>query len=227
MNIRDLPIFLIGLLAVDAVIIVGYSLQVALFGDALASLDLDKEASVPTWWSSVQFLVASAALFGVAHQNLLSGRLCWALGGLAGFLLAMSIDEVASFHETAGAVLDTVTGDRTGTTLHRTGFWFVILGVPAVSMAWIIVRRARSALEDVPGTTARLGLGFGLLFCGSFGVEGMANLVPDGAGYAAAVVLEEGLELIGGTILCWACLVFAYRHPALAELHMLLGRPAR
>ncbi len=67
--------------------------------------DLDKEANLPTWYSSLKFTLAAGIAFwcfslekGLANQETIPFRWGWLLAAV--LMLAMSIDETAQIHET-------------------------------------------------------------------------------------------------------------------------------
>ena len=105
------------------------------FATVTRMFDLDGESNVPTWYSSIQWFVVFAVLFGVAERRVsLADRRSWFLCLLPLVFLAMSADEVVQLHERIGATSDGLLfgESRAGTALPETGIWFIVVGVPFV-----------------------------------------------------------------------------------------------
>lgn len=154
-----------------------------------------RERSVPTWYSSAM-LLAGAGAFGWAA--VLAGRtrrrLAGSLGGLAVILLAMSIDEVARFHEKLSLVGRLLVAEE-----GLTRFSWVVPGLALGLMLIVVVRRLAMPL---PATTRRLlALGVALVLVAALGVEAVSGWVLDTYGerwhYAVAYHVEELIEMIG------------------------------
>lgn len=105
---RTRTVFL-TLLAGDAAILLGHVLMAR--NEALGDLfDLDREANLPTWYSSLKLLLAAAAAVACYLSEAAEGeteapryRAGWLLVGA--FLLALSADETGQVHETLTDVL--------------------------------------------------------------------------------------------------------------------------
>ena len=188
----------------------------------MKSLNLDLEHTIPTWWSSVQLLLAGLLLGLVAVRNAVirpGASLVLALFAL--LLVFLSMDEVSTLHERAGVYLDRIVGDRRGTVLHITGLWFVVVGVPFAIVVVLLLHRLAGFLAEVPGTRVRLLLGVAVLLAGAAGVEALSNLAaPEGLGrrlilhhsYMVTIAFEEFLEMCGGSLLLWTSLGILRNH---------------
>ncbi len=92
----------VTLLAGDAAILLGHVLLAR--GEVLGDLfDLDCEANLPTWYSSLKFVLAAAAaaacyLSEASEDETPRFRKAWLL--VAAFMLALSADETGQIHET-------------------------------------------------------------------------------------------------------------------------------
>lgn len=68
-----------------------------------------------------------------------------------------------------------------------------------------------------------MALGFAVLFSGALVAETLTNFVEPGSVMdRLQIALEEGLEMVGGTILLWAGAVFLVFHPSLPGLAKLV-----
>jgi hypothetical protein len=148
-------------------------------------------------------------------------RAVQSVAGLAALLVATSIDETSSMHERIGVLFEGLVGSREHTIFHHTGPWFVIVGLPFGVVVMLLLRRLSAFLAEVPWTRVRLLSGFGLLLLGAVGVEGLTNfLIPPSsfavklasADYMRLVAIEEGLEMLGGSVLLWTAVVFFRSH---------------
>jgi hypothetical protein len=161
----------------------------------------------------------------------LTSRASVALALLGFILVAMSLDEVAMIHEWVGGWIDGAT--RAGTALHYTGVWFLVIGAPFAAIMAVLLWRLRAALSAVPGTIAGLTTGLTVLLLGALGIEALSNFVfpPELRGtrtsfppYLYTVTVEEGLELIGGSLVLWTASVFMLNHPSFPGL-AAMARP--
>lgn len=218
-TLAPLPLTLAGLLFVDGMLValhmVGHH-----YGDIPEFFYLDAESNLPTWWSSTQLLLAGLALAAVTLRAWMAepgGR--W-LGLFVLTLLAMSVDEMAMMHEKAGRILDLVV-DRSDTVFHHSGLWFAVIGLPFFVFVLLVLWKVQRFLQDVPGGARRLLLGMGVLLLGALGMEALSNFVvsPEEMSvrselgkYVVLVALEEGFEMIGGSIMLWAALDILARH---------------
>jgi hypothetical protein len=192
--------------------------------------NLDREHTLPTWYSSMQWFCAAVlfALFAVhAYRSRLHGWL--SVGALSLMCFAFSVDEITAIHEFLGRVSDRLFqgGTREGTALWNTGMWPFLIGVPVILVIALLVRSMRVVfVANAPGALPKLIAGFVIMFTGALGIELAANLldaVPDSRGLVLGqVVLEEFLEMLGVTFILWSAyeLLLAYgfelRMPAVA-----------
>ena len=200
------------LLLIDFALVVAYLVLCLGFHRYAAPFNLDVEGNIPAWWSSVQLSGAGLALGLVGFKNVRISASARSVLCLAMILVAMSIDETASLHEYAGRLLDHVLGDRSHSVFRRTGLWFAVIGIPFTLIFGLLIVRMCRFLEDVPRTTFRLGLGMTLLLSGAVVVEATSNFFGRGDFYLAEVAMEEGLEMIGGSALMWAAVIFLLQH---------------
>ena len=104
------PVIVWAFFAIDVAIGTIYSVDHLLgtpFAPVTRMFDLDGESNVPTWYSSIQWFVVFAVLFGVAERRVsLADRRSWFLWLLPLVFLAFSADEVVQLHEHIGAESD-------------------------------------------------------------------------------------------------------------------------
>jgi hypothetical protein len=174
--------------------------------------NLDTESTVPTWYSSMQWLCAGAmfALFAAhALRSRMRGALSIALLALA--CIVFSIDEVAEIHERVGFAADAFmhNGSREGTALWSTGLWPFVIGIPVIALLTVAVRGTRHIfLKRAPHALMLLIIGFVVMFTGALGVELASNLIdasaPHGGWFLTQVVSEEFMEMLGVTLIAWS-----------------------
>lgn len=212
LDLRFRPRSVLGLLLACIAVLVaaGAAVSVARVGLGITSLyglaplfDLNREASVPAFFSAIM-LLAAAALLGVIAAAPGAGRsgtpAHWAL--LAAGFLYLSFDEAVSIHE------------------HFNRPMRELLGRPDSHLGWLIPAGAAVAavavyflpfLRALPRRHAAMFLGCGALYlAGAFGLEALAEVVAGGEGerggavHSAFVVVEEACEMLGV-----ACFVYA------------------
>ena len=217
---------LAGALFVDFLIVALYGIFCIWLGLNATPINLDREANIPTWWSSTQLLVAGGAFGLVGFRNIYQTKGAWLGLCVAAVLVAMSLEETASLHERVGFLVDMVFGNRSETVFDRTGLWFVVVGLPFAILFGFLVVATYKFFETVPYTVFRLAAGMTILLTGALGVEAITNFLGTNRRYFVGVAFEEGLEMVGGSILLWAGLTFLLRHKSMQEFGNVL-RPLR
>jgi hypothetical protein len=165
---------------------------------ALRSLnlfDLDKEATVPAWYSSMLMWTAAGL---IAFQAIVSRRLrlrttshWWAL---AAIFVYLSMDETSQIHERARLLLPP--GFNPGGMFTHS---WVIVAAPLLAIGGLAFV---PFLLRLPQATAwRIALAAFVYVSGAYGLEIVGNyiLAIDGFGnaYTIETLVEEGLELAG------------------------------
>jgi hypothetical protein len=148
--------------------------------------DVDEEESVPTWLSSVLLLLTSLALSFIYRVKRDQGdtyQVAW-LGLAIGFV-AMSVDEIAGFHEAINSV---------------TEFSWAILGLIVAAVVFAAYVRF---LASLPASTAVGFIVAGAVYVGgAVGVElatepYLYNDELDTLGYNLWTAVEEAMEMGG------------------------------
>jgi hypothetical protein len=184
--------------------------------ESIATLDVGDEVSIGTWFGSLLFLLAAAALFLAGRQEPQPSRwLGWK--SLAVVMVALSIDEAVSLHERFGNVLEEVVGS--GGYLHYVwvvpGMIFTV-GVLVGHLGWL--RSVR------PATRFGMVVGGALFVLGAVGLEiaagPLAEAQKDGTlALVTLIAIEELLEMAGLTVFTVAVL----RHLRGAHDGLLIG----
>ena len=171
-------------------------------------LDLDGEASFPTWYSVIQLacVAALAGLFAVRNTHLTRVS-TWPLLLLPLVFIALSIDELVQIHEWVGYKIDALLleNGRENTIFQNTGIWIFVFGIPFVVGVLGILFILRRWLNTVPGVLPKIILGLVVLATGALLIETLSNFTEKGSvWHHLEVVCEEGCEMLGVTIILWA-----------------------
>ena len=176
-------------------------------------VDLDGEANLPTWYSSLQW-AATAGLFAfvVYRQRRRRAESMLPLLVIAVVFLALSLDEVAQIHEKLSIGANGKMGAGEG---GLRGLWLPILGIPMLGVVAIAARKAKTAFDDSPGSFLCLMVGMVVFGLGAFGVEPIVLRFLDSPGHVF-VYLEETMEMVGVTFILWCGYIIARREGMLA-----------
>jgi hypothetical protein len=163
------------------------------------TFSLDREANVPSWFSSA-LLLSAAALLALVAVNAVARRERWARhwAGLSVVFAVLSLDETAEIHERIGSWL------RAHLNLHGPLHYAGI--IPALALAafvGIAYYRFFWALPRV--TRAGILLAAGIYIFGAAGVEAISGWWAESQSSGSTALLlvstvEENLELIGTTL---------------------------
>ena len=166
------------------------------FTRPLRLFDVGEERSIPTWFESMQFMLCSVLLAVVAvykRQRSERYRLHW--GVLSLILLYMSLDEVATIHETMGAELQRLLHYLTGFTPGGAISYFWV--VPGALFVLVVGLAYLRFLFDLPRDTRRWFVFAGAVFLlGALGLEMLSAQVASSAGAIAGWVASAS----GGSI---------------------------
>ena len=183
-----------------------YALDSTIGSDQIRRLfNVDEERSVPTWFSSMQLLLAHALLLAVTFLKWRDGdryTLHW--GFLALLFLMGSIDEAAGFHEFISLAFKVDIFGSGG------GSWVFFAAPVIVAIGFVYLR----FLNDLPRQTAFLFcLAAAFLITGAMGLE-MLDVATEVAGnegsigHLLAATTEELLERLGVSIFIYALLIY-------------------
>ncbi len=175
------------------------------------------EESVPTWYSTINLLLAAALLGWIAWSKRLQGEpdsLRWA--GLSLVFLYLSMDEGAAIHETASRPLQDAFN-----TSGFLEFGWLILGVPLVLIFLLVYfrfwLRLPSKTRALFAVAAALYIGGGILIesisANQYDADGGASFL-----YMAIATAEELCEMLGVVVFIYALLDYLTRRDAVLVL---------
>lgn len=200
-------------LVLDLLILLAYAADTALghpVGVLESFFDLDREQNLPTWWSSAKLLAAGLVL-GAAFllRRGADGTRAWLLAAAAVVAMGLSLDETALLHERLGIIVLPY-DRREGTLFAEGGAWMMLL-VPAAIVGPAVLWRLglRDYLRAAPVAAVRMGLGLALFVAGAAGVELLRGVSVGAWWHPLQVLLEEGLEFLGATLILWGVLDLA------------------
>jgi hypothetical protein len=180
--------------------------QVAAWKAVMRLFDVNSEANVPSWFSSL--LLGGCALAAgllAALQRRAGGRDAGHWVGLAAVLLLLSLDEVAALHERLRGPAAAVLGNAGRGPLR---FAWVL---PGVLLALAVGAVFLGFVARLPVGTRRLVVAAaGLYLAGAVGAEAVSGVVLDARGdralYLLVTAAEEGLEMGGAVLLLYAAM---------------------
>jgi len=218
---------LVGALAIDAFVILMYSLTIWLPQTPAAKpltfvFDLNLEANVPSWWSGAQLLLIGitffllAAWFFQSDERIAPLRRLFFVVGLA--FTYLSADEVGQIHENLSKLLQSwhflnlveirllaALGHKVHK-LHGGSLWIPLFGIIGVVLIWWLWPQFKLGWRLWHREILLLALGFGVLVFGAVVVESLGDLIPAGARVLRMVEVgvEESFELVGASVMLYA-----------------------
>lgn len=174
----------------------------------LLLFDMDRERSIPTFYSAVTLLFCSGLLLIIASATKKKkgapGFAYWM--GLAVIFFVMSLDEAAAIHENFIAPLRSA--------FNATGFFYFAWVIPAsiflvvflsVYLKFLVALPRKIALLFIVGGAIYVGGALGFELLGGYQAEsfGTENTV-----YAILITFEETLEMIGTLVFIYALLLY-------------------
>lgn len=158
--------------------------------------DLDQEANIPTWFSSLMLAVAAYFAYQCDVASKLQGfsSRIWLV--LSWFFLALSCDEVAQIHENAGKLAHKYFLQSFGLNSP----WVIIIGPFALVVVFFLAMALRKALKGSTKARTTLVAGASVYICGAFGIELLGTVYEAYLGGLAKlldVVIEESFEMFG------------------------------
>ena len=184
--------------------------------------DLNGEGNAPAWFSGMQLLLIGLSCFALAlwffqddERVAPLRRLFLAMG--AGFTY-LSADEIGQVHENLSQVLqawhwlnqvETHALAALGRKMHRLhggSIWIPLFAVIGVALLWWLWPQLKLAWKLWRREVLLLAVGFATLAVGAVIVESLGDLIPKAAlaMRAVEVGVEEGLELVGASVMLYA-----------------------
>ena len=177
-------------------------------------LNIDREMSLPAWFSSTLLCGVGLSMWLAAWVHRVrkdKGVLGWLVLGL--FFVGLSLDESAAIHEVLVPRAQAMLGE------HATGVLFYAWYVPVLVLCSILLIVLWPFLRSLPRRTFwLLGLGVAVYLCGAVFFEALMGMAVEPSGVdepplqnpplrmVALLVMEEGLEMVGITMLLFAML---------------------
>lgn len=166
--------------------------------------DFDNERNLPTLFSSLQLIIASALLSIIGAKNKSSGEIDPPWIALAVIFLLLAVDETAQIHERMVIPVRTAFG-LTGLLYFA---WVVPYGIAVsvfvIAFSKFLLRLPKETIRRfvVSGTIYVTGaMGFEILGAGYFESHGSKNV-----GFSLLYTCEELLEMLGVALFIYALL---------------------
>ena len=168
-------------------------------------VDLDGESSFAAWFSSMQFYTIFLLGSIFAYHQIIFKKSSLVILILPAIFLLMSIDEAVQIHEWLGGVSDVLFPSRTrfDTIFESTGLWMFVIGIPFLLFFLWFIHSIKKDLVLHSKSLKKLVLGMLIMLSGALGFEFLSNFA-DSHILILDIVMEEGLEMIGATIMLWA-----------------------
>ena len=218
---------LIGALIVDAFLLVMYALTIWLPPTPAAKpltflFDLNLEANIPAWWSGTELLLIGITFlllslwFFQSDERIAPLRRLFLMVGLA--FTYLSADEVGQIHENLSKLLQSwhflnlveirllaALGHKVHK-LHGGSLWIPLFAIIGIGLIWWLWPQFKLGWKLWHREILLLAVGFGVLVFGAVVVETLGDLIPSGAVTLRMleVGVEEGLELIGASVMLYA-----------------------
>jgi hypothetical protein len=211
-----MPRWVVGLICLDVGLTLLYLVDYALgrpFDHFSRFIDLDGEANLPTWWSSIQWFCVAAAfwVFAIRTVDRRPSR-SWLLLILPAVFVAFSLDEVATIHEYVGYLSDALLpqGERDASFVSQTGLFFILFGVPFAILLAGLVTAILPFLARYSRARNRIVAGMALMLIAAIGIEALSNLlIPGSPAATLEIAIEEMSEMIGSTLVLWGSVELA------------------
>jgi len=179
----------------------------ALAADPLKVLNVDAEASIPTWYAQSLLLVAAALVFVIAKAAVKDKKYWYVL---AAIMLFISIDEGASIHELLITPMRELLNISSGPLYYA---WVIVYGLLFVCVGLFFVR----FFMRLPRRTRVLfAAALAMFLAGALGMEMIGGFVISQAhmswqSYTVIVGVEELLEMLGVALFIYALLDYMAR----------------
>lgn len=176
---------------------------------------LDKEANIPTWFSSSQLLlIAIIVLIAAFADDAESKPSRWFFILIAFGFIFLSVDEAAFLHEQFSMRLKKLdwmprfSGDH--------GSWIVMYAAAGIAVILANLHNILACANRYRKETMVAGLGGAILVSGAVGAEIVGFEIARDATdltYVIEVLVEEFLEMLGATVMLYAAfLLLAKRY---------------
>jgi hypothetical protein len=170
-----------------------------------ALFNLDGEANIPAWYTSVQLMLAGVLFLMATLSDTMDRTVSRGYAALVGFgFILLSADEIVGLHESLTALLRPIdvlprfSGDH--------GIWIPIYLAVIAAVALITMRQGLAVCRTHRRGCAILAAGAIVFLTGAVGLEivSYGDLRANGPTdrlYMLLVAAEEGLELLGASVM--------------------------
>ncbi len=203
------------LVAVEVILVVIYLLLHLLlrdlrWGPLAQFFDLDRDLSIPSWFSAVQLCAASLALFAVYRYE---RNHRWFIGLSAWVVLFLSVDEGAGLHETVThfARNNNITLLQSVMIAGR-GAWIVPYLVAGALLLAVCIRPVIAIFQQHRVPSWYVSAGALTAITGAVGMEIISYLfLRDGHEllYTVEVAVEEFMEMLGVSLIFFGIMRYA------------------
>lgn len=176
--------------------------------------DLDQDGSIPSWFSSLQYVGLAVALFSVANRKTVRGVSVRFLNILSLLMAFLGLDEAVEIHEQfteAMKVLKfgwlrsvSLTGDH--------GTWIFFYALAGVGLLLLVYKDLLVVWSAYRREALIVAVGGVLLVMGEVGLEVLSYLFlrtpATGMLYNLEVLFEEGAALLGMSVVFYGGLMF-------------------
>lgn len=173
------------------------------FGVLARLLNFDGGGSLYSWYTSIKFFCIFILSAAFAHYKFKENRKSFLLYFLPVLFLLLSIEESVRIHEWLGCVT-CVLGGQLGTDLHNSKLWMLIYGLPFLVLFLFWGSSVKKYISDNPTSYKKLVLGMCLMLLGALGLNIISTFLEHSIWWLTAIVVEEGFEMIGATVMLWA-----------------------
>ncbi len=174
----------------------------------VALFNLEDEYNIPSFWSSVQWLIAGTVACGVTLCERGRKTTYWVYwGAIAAMCVLFAVDETVQLHERLGAVLQSF---AIAEGVKPAGFLFYLWVIPGGIFALAVFALFFRFLLALPRNVAFLLVASGIVYVSGAIVFEMFEGRVDAEGgymgplYTALVTFEESLEMFGVCIFVYA-----------------------
>lgn len=205
-NLDRLNVLLIAIFSIELLLIAAYFLTESSEHSRFQRFfHLDREANLPTWFSSTQLLLVGimaflTALLARRVSSTLQIQLCL----FAAVFVFLSMDEASTFHETIS--IGAIKFDLPFVpSFNSHGAWIVPYCLLALAFMLYLRRSILWVWRRDQAIVLCAALGFALFVGGAVGVELTSYYIDRSSLYGLIqVAIEEGMEMAGASLVLYA-----------------------
>jgi hypothetical protein len=214
---REAKGLLCGLVLFELVLVLIFALDDIFSDDIHHIFDLDAEANIPTWFSSIQLFLIGLIFFLGSRRPTPDPAFSrtFLLFAAAGFMF-LSVDEAASIHEQLGGVLNRNV-EFMPQFKYGLGSWIFFYLMIGMALCLVCFRVFISAWYYYRTDATILAIGMVLFLIGAVGFEVVSyEFLRDGSTpilYEVEVAIEEFLEMFGASVMFFGAIRMLFSEP--------------